>query len=153
MKMTRGYFAALRLQRPPSSARRLLLPHHRMPRLPTQWQELERISPKLINECGTAVKPSLRTVSLGGSVGDATVVQIEDIGCYGSAGSLIVILKSEGGQLRPIFENSAGEFRVLPGRHLGVSDIEIGGPGLAVPIWRWNGRASILEAGPLILLP
>jgi len=102
---------------------------------------LKRIGPKLINECGTAVRPSLRTVSLGGSVGDATVLQIEDIGCYGSAGSQIIILKSEGGQLRPIFANSAGGFRVLSGRHLGVSDIELGVPGLAVPIWRWNGRA------------
>ena len=30
---------------------------------------------------------------------------------------------------------------VLPGRHLGVSDIELGVPGQGVPIWRWNGRA------------
>jgi hypothetical protein len=102
---------------------------------------LKRVGPRLINECGTAVKPSLRTVSLGGSVGDATVLQIEDIRCYGSAGSQIIILKAEGGQLRSIFANNAGGFRVLPGRHLGVSDIELGVPGLAVPIWRWNGRA------------
>jgi len=102
---------------------------------------LKRVGPRLIDECGTAVTPSLRTVSLGGSVGDATVLQIEDGGCYGaSAGSRIIILKSEGGQLRPIFDNDAGGFRVLPGRHLGVSDIElvVGG---GVPIWRWNGRA------------
>jgi hypothetical protein len=102
---------------------------------------LKRVGPRLINECGTAVKPSLRTVSLGGSVGDATVLQIEDIKCYGSAGSQIIILKAEGGQLRSIFANNAGGLRVLPGRHLGVSDIELGVPRLAVPIWRWNGSA------------
>jgi hypothetical protein len=101
---------------------------------------LKRVGPRLINECGTAVKPSLRTVSLGGSVGDATVLQIEDIRCYGSAGSLIIILRAEGGQLRPIFTNNTGGLRVLSGRHLGVSDIELGVPG-GVPIWRWNGSA------------
>lgn len=38
---------------------------------------LKRAGPRLIDECGRAVTPSLRTVSLGGSVGNATVLQIE----------------------------------------------------------------------------
>jgi hypothetical protein len=101
---------------------------------------LKRVGTKLVNECGTAVTPSLRTVNLGGSIGNATVLQIEDIRCYGAAGSQIIILKSEGGQLQPIFNNNAGGFRVLSSRHLGVSDIELGVPG-GVPIWRWNGTA------------
>jgi hypothetical protein len=101
---------------------------------------LKRVGPRLINECGRAVTPSIRTISLGGSVGNATVLQIEDAICYGSTGSRLIILKSEGGQLRPIFDNNAGGFRVLSSRHLGVSDIELDVPG-GVPIWRWNGRA------------
>jgi hypothetical protein len=101
---------------------------------------LKRVGSKLIDECGRAVMPSVQTVSLGGSVGKATVLQIADAICYGHAGARLLILKFEGGQLRPIFDNSADGLRVLSSRHLGVSDIEPGGPGQNVPIWRWNGK-------------
>jgi hypothetical protein len=102
---------------------------------------LKRIGPSLRDECGKAVTPSLRAVSLGGSVGSATVLQIDDATCYGSAGSRLISLKSEGGQLRPIFDNSAGGFQVLSSHHLGVSDIELDVPGKEISIWRWNGTA------------
>src|SRR5690349_10459592 len=98
---------------------------------------LKRAGSGLIDECGRAVTPNLRTVSLGGSVGNATVLQIDDAICYGSAGSRLIIFKSKGGQLQPIFDNSAGGIRVLSSRHLGVSDIELGVPGKNVPVWRW----------------
>lgn len=101
--------------------------------------ELKRVGPKLVDECGTAVTPSLRTVSLGGSVGNATVLKVDDIRCYGSAGSRLIILKSEDGQPRLIFDNNAAGFQALSSRHLGVSDIELDVPG-GVPIWRWNGK-------------
>lgn len=100
--------------------------------------ELKHVGPKLVNECGTTVTPSLRTVNLGGSVGNVTVLKVDDIRCYGNAGSRLIILKSEGGQARPIFDNNAAGFQVLSSRHLGVSDIELDVPG--VPIWRWNGK-------------
>src|SRR4051812_29656934 len=73
---------------------------------------LKRSGSGFIDECERAVTPRLRTVNLGGSVGNATVLQIDDAICYGSAGSCLMILKQEGGQIRPIFDNNAGGLQV-----------------------------------------
>jgi len=38
-----------------------------------------------------------------------------------------------------------GGYTVLPGGHLGYPDLEMTGPGLCAPVWRWNGERYALH--------
>jgi hypothetical protein len=101
---------------------------------------LKHKSGKLFDECDTAVKPTMETVKLGGEVGDAIMLQIEDPSCYGMVAVRLVLLRVEGDRLTPIFDNNSSGVTVLKSSHLGVADIELHVPGMKIPIWRWNGK-------------
>jgi hypothetical protein len=95
---------------------------------------------KLVDECDEAVKPTMETVKLGGKVGDAIMLQIEDASCYGMVGVRLVLLRVQGSRLTPIFDTTSSGVTVLKSSHLGVADIKPHVPGMKIPIWRWNGK-------------
>ena len=68
------------------------------------------------------------------------MLKIDDVGCYGNVGSRIVLFRREGSHLQVIFDNNAGDITVLKTSHMGVFDLELGGPGMDIPTWKWNGQ-------------
>lgn len=90
--------------------------------------------------CDNPVTPKIDVLRLGGPVGDAIALEVSDAACFGSTGSHITILMREGSGLRPIFSDLAGGIQVIETRHGGVADIEIGVPGMQIPVFRWNGQ-------------
>jgi hypothetical protein len=68
------------------------------------------------------------------------MLKIDDVSCYGNAGSRIVLFRRAGSHLQVIFDNNAGDITVLKTSHMGVFDLELDVPGMNIPIWKWNGR-------------
>lgn len=56
---------------------------------------------------------------------------------------LDLYIRDKQGRWQPQFGFPAG-YTLLPARHLGFPDIEMGGPGLCAPVWRWNGSKYAL---------
>lgn len=98
----------------------------------------------LHNECDNPVTPKLAPLKLGGAVGEAVVVHVEDSACYSNTGKRITILKHEAGNYRPIFSNLANGIEPLKGGAFGVYDIRLDVPGSSTPVWRWNGNKYVL---------
>ena len=87
--------------------------------------------------------PVLKPIELGIPAG---MLKIDDLMCYGNTGSRIVLfLMANPPQI--IFDNTAGGITVLKTSHLGVFDLELDVPGMAVPIWTWTGRKYELRKG------
>jgi hypothetical protein len=95
---------------------------------------------KFTNECGREVTPVLSPVELGALGAGAAMLKIDDVGCYGNVGSRIVLFRREGNHLQVIFDNNAGDITVLKTSHMGVFDLELGGPGMDIPTWKWSGQ-------------
>lgn len=57
--------------------------------------------------------------------------------CYGMArGQLSLLIKDQPGAMAGF---PAGGYKVMSTKNKKYPDIDIGGPGVCFPVWRWNG--------------
>ena len=95
---------------------------------------------KYVDGCDREVTPDLHPVKLDAHGGEAAMLKIDDGVCYGNTGSQIMLFRKEGNRFHTIFDNIAGGVTILRSSHMGMFDIELGVPGMDIPIWKWNGQ-------------
>jgi hypothetical protein len=101
---------------------------------------------KFLNDCEDAVDPQVDTVDLNGDGVPEVFVLVGNSLCYGMAGAkLSLLIKDEWGRWQSNLGFSAGGYKLLGTKNKGYPDIEIGGPGMCVPTWRWNGSAYAIH--------
>ena len=98
-------------------------------------------------ECREKVPYQAQVIDLNGD-GRPEVLTSEESTCLaGRAGvRMELFIQSKTGQWQPQF-GFAGSPNILPEKHGGFPDIEIMGPGLCFPVWRWNGQRYALHQG------
>jgi hypothetical protein len=68
--------------------------------------------------------------------------------CYGMAGGeLSLLIKDKRGRWYSNLGFPAGGYKLLAAKNKGYPDIEIGGPGMCFPVWRWNGSGYAIYIG------
>lgn len=96
---------------------------------------------KLFNTCGEIVEPELEAVDLNFDGRVEVFVTILGACRGGAAGAeLSLLIKSQNGRWNVNLGFPAGGYKLLTTKHMGFPDIEIGGPGICFPVWRWNGK-------------
>lgn len=94
------------------------------------------------NECGEPVTPQFLAADVGAGVGRAVLVVMSggpnSITCYGD-GPGLSLLRNDSGAWRLIYSHRGGPMLILPSQHNEANELASGGPGLAFPVWRWNG--------------
>lgn len=100
---------------------------------------------KILDACDQPVKPQVDVVDLNGDGQLEVFVQVNS-SCYGMAGGqLSLLIKDKQGRWQPNLGVPAGGYKLLSTKNKGYPDIEIGGPGMCFPVWRWNGRAYAIH--------
>jgi hypothetical protein len=100
---------------------------------------------KLLDSCHQPVDPEVKVVDLNGDGQQEVFVQVES-SCYGAAGGqLSLLIKDKQGRWKDNFGVPAGGYKILSTKNKGYPDIEIGGPGMCSPVWRWNGKAYAIH--------
>lgn len=100
-------------------------------------------------DCNEALDYEAEAVDLNGD-GQPEVFTVVHGTCLGgwAGNSVNLFIKNADGQWKPQF-GFPGTYTVRKTRNKGFPDIEIGGPGLCFPVWRWNGeRYAILKSCP-----
>jgi hypothetical protein len=94
-----------------------------------------------IDSCGQSNNFTAEVIDLNGD-GQAEVFTSRDGSCEGGmAGSHISLyIKNNAGKWVDQF-GFPGIYNILSTKNKGYPDIEIGGPGMCFPIWRWHGHA------------
>lgn len=91
-------------------------------------------------DCNETQDYTAEVADLNGDGQPEVFVTINGTCLGGMAGSNInLYIKGKNGQWMPQF-GFPGIYTVLPTKHKGYPDIEIGGPGFCFPVWRWNGQ-------------
>jgi hypothetical protein len=94
---------------------------------------------KLVDTCEQVVQPENEVIDLNGD-GKPEVFVVISGTCYGAAGSqLSLFIKDGQGRWKDNFGFPSSGYRLLATRNKDYPDIEIAGPGVCLPIWRWNG--------------
>ena len=89
--------------------------------------------------CNEQVDYSAKVVDLNGDGQPEVITNQQSICLAGMAGNLVdLYIKDKHGQWQSQF-GFGGAAELLKTRHLGYPDIEISGPGMCFPVWRWNG--------------
>lgn len=100
---------------------------------------------KILDACDTPIEPEVTVVDLNGDGQPEVFVQAYSA-CYGMAGGeLSLLIKTKQGAWKNNFGFPAGQYKLLSAKSQGYPDIEIGGPGVCSPIWRWNGKEYALH--------
>lgn len=93
---------------------------------------------QLLDACEQPTQPQVDVVDLNGDGKPEVFVSVSG-SCYGNTGvNLSLLIRDRPGRWKDNF-GFPGIYKLLPTRHLGYPDIEIGGPGFCFPVWRWNG--------------
>ena len=96
---------------------------------------------KVLDACDQPVEPQVDVIDLNGDGQPEVFVQLNS-SCYGMAGGeLTLLIKDRQGRWHSNLGFPAGGYKLLNARKKGYPDIEIGGPGMCFPVWRWNGSA------------
>jgi hypothetical protein len=94
---------------------------------------------RFLDDCDQPVQADTEVVDLNGDGLPEVFVQVGG-SCYGAAGAqLSLLIKDKLGHWQSNFGFPAGGYKLLSTKNKGYPDIEIGGPGLCFPVWRWNG--------------
>jgi hypothetical protein len=94
---------------------------------------------EILDACNQAVQPKTEVVDLNGDGGPEIFVTVASR-CYGNTGTnLSLLIKNRQSEWKDNF-GFPGIHKVLNTKNKGYPDIEIGGPGLCFPIYRWNGN-------------
>lgn len=89
-------------------------------------------------DCEETVDYAAEVVDLNGD-GQPEVFTMKYGPCYGrGGGEMDLLIKDRSGQWVSQFGFS-GSYEILGTSNLGFPDIEILGPGMCLPVWRWNG--------------
>lgn len=108
---------------------------------------LEQRSGEYTDDCGQAVTPEAEIVDLNEDRKPEIFVWVAS-SCFGAAGGeLSLFVKDLQGHWVQNFGFPASGYRLLKAKSLGYPDIEIGGPGMCLPVWRWNGKVYALYQG------
>lgn len=100
-----------------------------------------------LDSCEQPVKPESEIVDLNGDRVPEVFIWVGG-SCYGAAGGeLSLFVKNKQRRWEQNFGFPAGGYKLLKTKSLGYPDIELGGPGICLPIWRWNGTAYALYQG------
>jgi hypothetical protein len=95
--------------------------------------------------CGGSLDYEAELVDLNGDGQPEVFTSIQGACLGGAAGVFTnLYIKDKTGQWKPQL-GVPGMYTVLPAKHKGFPDIQIGGPGSCAPVWRWNGRAYALH--------
>ena len=94
---------------------------------------------KFLDDCDQPVQPKTEIVDLNGD-GQPEVFVMVNSSCYGMAGGqLTLLIMNRQGRWKSNLGFPAESYKLLSTKNKGYPDIEIGGPGLCSPAWRWNG--------------
>ncbi len=98
-----------------------------------------------VDACDEIFQPESQVVDLNGD-GNPEVFLLIGGSCYGSAGTeLSLFIKNKRGQWKRNLGFPAGGYRLLSTSNKGYPDIEIDGPGVCFPVWRWNGTVYAIH--------
>lgn len=102
---------------------------------------------ELLDACDTPVTPETEVTDLNGD-GQPEVFVWVGGSCYGAAGGeLSLFIKGKKERWEQNLGFSAGGYTLLKTRSHGYPDIEVAGPGVCLPVWRWSGKAYELFKG------
>lgn len=90
--------------------------------------------------CGEMIEYEAEVIDLNND-GQLEVFTLESGTCLGGRAGVLLNLyvKDASGQWRTQFD-FPGFYKILKTKNKGYPDIEIGGPGLCFPVWRWDGQ-------------
>lgn len=109
---------------------------------------LEEHGGSYVDSCGQPAKPEAEIVDLNGDRSPEVFVWVGGSCSGGAAGSeLSLFIKDKQGRWAQNLGFPAGGYKLLKAKNMGYPDIEIGGPGMCLPVWRWNGKAYALYQG------
>ena len=94
---------------------------------------------KLFDACGEIVQPELEAVDLNADGRPEVFVTVPGSCQGGAAGAELSLLIKSKGHWKVNLGFPAGGYKLLNARNMGFPDIEIGGPGVCFPVWRWDG--------------
>jgi len=90
-------------------------------------------------DCEETVEYTAEVKDLNGD-GQPEVFTMKYGPCYGRAGGhMDLLIKNSSGQWVSQF-GFGGMYEILATQNLGFPDIEIQGPGMCLPVWRWDGK-------------
>ena len=97
------------------------------------------------DSCEERIGYTAKVVDLNGDGRPEVFTELESECLGGRIGvSLELYVRDARGRWQAQFGFPAG-YNILPSKHLGYPDLEMTGPGLCAPVWRWNGKRYALH--------